>query len=86
MREMIGASRGEILNVSRECKGICKGALSERQHVQEPVAHRKRYKKSKPSHTSTRPIASRTRLQIMVKAADGWEWTGKLLYVSVRIS
>ena len=48
MREMIGASRGEVLTVSRECTGLWE--------------------------------------DIRVRAADGWEWTGKLLSVSVLIS
>ena len=42
---------------------ITKGDLHERKHVQEPVAHRTRDKKVKPSQTATNPIVSCTRSQ-----------------------
>ena len=48
---------------------ITKGALHERQHGQETVAHRTRVKNTKPSQTTTHSIASHTRLQTTALAA-----------------
>ena len=54
-----GAPHGTITN----------GALHKQLHVQEPISHRIRSKKAKPSQADTNPIAPHTRLQMTALAA-----------------